>query len=177
LHITCGVLVAALMLALESASAQPALDADKFQQLRRQMEQLEKQVKALKAEIAQAKTKTAKVEAPGYTTQPPGGDQTKSPLLKATSRADRVKFTLGGYSAADSVFRARNETSDIGSSFNAIPYPMLQYREKEFRGSARDSRLPLLAEASIDPAQRLAGYFEFDFNCGCALSIGREGAI
>jgi multidrug resistance efflux pump len=172
------VLVGALILALESANAQSALEADKFQQLQRQMEQLERQVKALKAEVAQATTKTSKVEAAGHTTQPPGGDQTKSPLFKATSWADRVKFALGGYLAADSVFRARNETSDIGSNFNAIPYPTLpQYGEKEFRGSARDSRLPLLAEASIDPAQRLAGYFEFDFNYGCALSIGREGAI
>jgi hypothetical protein len=44
--------------------------------------------------------------------------------------------------------------SDNGSSFNAILYPMLpQCGEKDFRGSPRDSRLSLLAEASIDRAE------------------------
>jgi hypothetical protein len=52
----------------------------------------------------------------------------------------------------------------MGSTFNAIPYPFSPlYREHEFHASARGTRLSLLAEGKIDPAQSLAAYVEADF--------------
>jgi hypothetical protein len=71
--------------------------------------------------------------------------------------------TLGGYVAAESVFRQRNEVADLGAIFNAIPYPFSPlYREHEFHASARGSRPSLLAEGNIDSAHHLAAYFEMD---------------
>jgi hypothetical protein len=52
----------------------------------------------------------------------------------------------------------------MGSNFGAIPYPFSPlYSESEFHGSARQSRISLLAEGNIDPVQKLAGYYEMDF--------------
>ena len=36
-------------------------------------------------------------------------------------------------------------------------------RMNEFHGSARQSRISLLAEGQVDPRQKLSGYFEMDF--------------
>src|SRR5262249_28267662 len=72
--------------------------------------------------------------------------------------------TVGGFLAAESVWRQRNEVADIGSSFNGNPYPFSPlYDEHEFHGSARQSRLSLLIEGELDPVEKLSGYFEVDF--------------
>ena len=79
-------------------------------------------------------------------------------------RLGGVTITLGGFLAAESVTRTRNEVADIGSSYNAIPYAQSPgYHEQEFRGSARQSRLSLLIEGAPSTVARVAGYFETDF--------------
>ena len=63
---------------------------------------------------------------------------------------------MGGFIAAETVWRQRNEVADIGSNFGAIPYPFSPlYNENEFHGSAS-----LLVEGNIDPFQKLTGYYE-----------------
>ncbi len=75
-----------------------------------------------------------------------------------------VTVTLGGFLAAEGVYRTRNITADIGSSFGAIPTANSpNYHTGEFRGSARQSRISLLAEGQISPNQKIAGYYESDF--------------
>jgi hypothetical protein len=88
-------------------------------------------------------------------TQPPMG----------TFRLGGVTVTLGGFLAAESVWRERNEVADIGSNYNtAIPFPNSPlYHENEFRGSARQSRISLLMQGDASPSIHLAGYFETDF--------------
>jgi len=77
---------------------------------------------------------------------------------------ERVKVTLGGFIAAESVWRQRNQVNDIGTAFGAIPYPFSPlYNEHEFHGTARQSRISLLVEGNIDPYQKLSGYYESDF--------------
>ena len=51
---------------------------------------------------------------------------------------------------AASIFRTRNETADIGSNFNTgVPMPnSSNYHLSEFRESAHQSRLAMLAEAA-----------------------------
>jgi hypothetical protein len=54
--------------------------------------------------------------------------------------------------------------SDTGTPFTSIPYPFSPlFDENEFHGSARQSRLSLLAEGVLDPVQKLTGYYEMDF--------------
>jgi len=79
-------------------------------------------------------------------------------------RLGGVTVTLGGFLAAEGVYRTRNITADIGSSFGAIPTAnSANYHTGEFRGSARQSRISLLAEGQVSPNQKVAGYFETDF--------------
>jgi hypothetical protein len=165
-----GVLVGASFLAIEPVAAQSPSDSEKIERLQRQTEQLQKQLKTLQEEIALTKKKTEKVEAAqakdvvqaGHAAQPP--DPTKSPIAKAPAWTDRVKLTVGGFVTADTVFRTRNQVNDIGTNFTQIPYPFSPlHGEHEFHGSARQSRLSLLAEGNIDPVQKLAAYWESDF--------------
>ncbi len=172
LGLMCSALVGASLLALDPTTAQSLSDSEKIERLQRQTEQLQKQLKALQEEIALTKKKTEKVEAAqakeaapaGHAAPTPDRDPTKSPIAKAPAWTDKVKVTLGGFVTADTVFRARNQVNDTGTSFTAIPYPFSPlYGEHEFHGSARQSRLSVLAEGNIDPMQKLAAYWESDF--------------
>ena len=184
---TGGALLAACFLALSPAAAQPLPDSEKIERLERETELLQRQLKqqaelvrrqlkqqtevqtqlkALQAEIAQTKKMAAKVEAvqPGYAVATPASNPANSPSLKEPPQPAGVKVTLGGYVAAETVFRTRNQVNDMATAFNAIPYPYSPlYKEHEFHGTARQSQISLLAEGNIDAAQKLAGYLEFDF--------------
>lgn len=75
-----------------------------------------------------------------------------------------VTVTLGGFLAAEGVYRTRNNVADIGSNFNTIPLGQSpNAHASEFRGTARQSRLSLLAEGQISSDQKIAGYYESDF--------------
>jgi hypothetical protein len=74
-----------------------------------------------------------------------------------------VTLTPGGFLAAEGLWRNHNETNDVLTSFNGVPYngsPNSQL--SEFRLTARQSRMSLLAEGKIGNA-KLTGYWEMDF--------------
>jgi hypothetical protein len=75
-----------------------------------------------------------------------------------------------------SIFRTRNETADISSNFNTgIPMPNNpNYHLSEFRESAHQSRLALLAQGSVNEETKLAGYFETDFQSAGTTSNSVE---
>ena len=147
------------------AQAQSSPDtADKIDRMQRLLEQQQEQIKALKSDMAQAKKKAAATDDPqaayaaDVAARPAKAPYTKAPIVSP------VKLTWGGFLAAESVFRQHNTVSDMGTPFTAIPYPFSPlFDEHEFHGSARQSRLSLLAEGTIDPAQKVAGYYEMDF--------------
>jgi hypothetical protein len=101
----------------------------------------------------------------------PGGPET--PPSPPTAVAGRhgifgtgIDFSLANtFIEAASIFRTRNETADVGSSFNTgIPMPSSSnYYLSEFRESAHQSRFALLAEGRVDEDTKLDGYFETDF--------------
>ncbi|HZC98449.1 MAG TPA: hypothetical protein VE267_20440, partial [Bradyrhizobium sp.] len=149
-----------------SATAQDA-QVDRLQHqidaLQRELQSLKKQVNESKRAAREAPAQAARVSAPpGGAVVQAGGPQ---PLVKAPiAMPAGVKVTLGGFVAAESVYRQHNTVSDIGTPFATIPYPFSPlYKENEFRGTARQSRISLLIEGNLDPAQKLAGYFETDF--------------
>jgi hypothetical protein len=162
-------LVTAAVFAVSSASAQQA-DLDKVDRIQRQMEQLQEQLRQIKSELAGAKKKAA--DAKAADTKPElspafngayGADLKPFPA-KAPSILDKVKLTWGGFLTADAVYRQHSTLSDTGTPFTNIPYPFSPlYGEGEFRGSARQSRLSLLIEGALTPAQKLTGYYEMDF--------------
>lgn len=75
-----------------------------------------------------------------------------------------ITIVPGGYFAAEALYRTHNETADIGSSYNAIPFDnTTNYYLSEFRGSARQSRLALRLLSNPSPDLHLTGYWESDF--------------
>jgi hypothetical protein len=105
-----------------------------------------------------------------------GGEQEKAgkigvksyvPGEGRTLTTSLVDLTLGGFIEAAGIYRSRFEGSDINSSWNlgAGGIPLRNspdYYMDEFRGTARQSRLSLLAQGQEDYAS-LAAYFELDF--------------
>ena len=173
----CGA-VSGWLLTTSPAAAQAQSDAEKMERLERQVELLQKQLKAVQDEIKATKKKAEKADAkaiPAVNAATPSPAPTPISFETNTSYEPKalgtkplpslagVRVTLGGYVAAESVYRQRNEVADMGAIFNAIPYPFSAlYHEHEFHGSARGTRPSLLAEGNIDSAHHLAAYFEMD---------------
>jgi hypothetical protein len=149
-------------------------------QYQTQIQSLQKQLDDLKA--AQAAPKPAPAPAPGLAVPPPGGGLpppvpggpgAPPPPTTAAAAAKRggifgtgIDVSLANtFIEGASIFRTRNETADISSSFNTgIPMPNNpNYHISEFRESAHQSRFALLAQGRVDEDTKLAGYFETDF--------------
>jgi hypothetical protein len=163
----CTALLGVWLFHPATAGAQSA-DAQKIEKLERQTELLQQQLKEIQQELARTRRQTERVEAKveaapaRYSAPPPAGGYAKGPLPPPPP--ERVKVTLGGFIAAESVWRQRNQVNDIGTAFGAIPYPFSPlYNEHEFHGTARQSRISLLVEGNIDPYQKLSGFYESDF--------------
>jgi hypothetical protein len=78
-----------------------------------------------------------------------------------------AKVTLGGFLAAESVFRSRDEQADIGSTFSGIPFSNNPAAHtQELRMTARQSRLSILAQGDASSSVHAAFYGEFDFMAG-----------
>jgi hypothetical protein len=158
----CSALMGACLLIPASATAQSASDGDKIQNLERQTEALQKQLKDIKDELARSRKKAEQQYEAVAADVPVSPGPVKAKAAPAVLPG--VKVTLGGFLAAETVWRSRNEVTDVGSNFGAIPYPFSPlYNESEFHGSARQSRISLKAEGNIDQYQKLWGYYEMDF--------------
>jgi len=74
-----------------------------------------------------------------------------------------ISITPGGFAAAETVYRTKATGGDIPTAFSSIPYEGADaYSLSEFYGSARQSRLTLLAEGKTNWGT-LRGYYEADF--------------
>jgi hypothetical protein len=75
-----------------------------------------------------------------------------------------VTLTLGGFGALESIYRSRNETADLASSFSGIPFNNSSTGQtSEFSFSARQSRITALAEGNPTSDIHLGFYGELDF--------------
>ena len=162
-----------MLAAFAGATLVPAYataDDAQSEKLQRQIDALQRQLQSLQKQVSE--TKTAQREASTQAAQAPaaaaggyaqaGGP--RLPMKAPIALPGGVKMTWGGFLAAEAVYRQHNTVSDMGTPFASIPYPFSpQYKEPEFRGSARQSRISLLVEGALDPVQKLAGYYEMDF--------------
>jgi hypothetical protein len=95
--------------------------------------------------------------------------EVKTAIDAASPKTDKlyykgVTLTLGGFGALESVYRTKNETADIASTFSGIPLNNVSAgHTSEFRFSARQSRFTALAQGDVNPNTRLSFYGEFDF--------------
>ncbi|MGH8207922.1 MAG: hypothetical protein ACRETK_14195 [Steroidobacteraceae bacterium] len=101
----------------------------------------------------------------------------QAPLAPGTAMAaGPLDLTFGGFVAAESVWRSKDETADIGSNYNTgIPYnDQPQAHFDEFRESARQSRFSLLAAGPKSDGWSAEGYLETDFLSGGVTSNSSE---
>jgi len=142
------------------ATAQDA----QVERLQRQIDVLQNQLQSLQKEVVESKKASRAAAAPSSAAEGAYAAASGPRAMVKAPPPPPIKMTWGGFLAAETVFRQRNTVSDMGTPFTAIPYPFSPlYNEHEFHGSARASRLSLLVEGTVDPAQKLAGYYEMDF--------------
>ena len=161
---------------LQAIQAQIAQLQAQLKQLQRQAAQRDAEVKRAQAEAAQARAEArqataqaaaapqaAVVAAQAAVASPaaPSGP----PLPPGAFKVGGVTVTLGGFVAAEGIYRSRNQAASIDSNFNTgIPLANSpNYYQSEFRQTAQQSRLSLLVEAQPDPADKLTSYVETDF--------------
>jgi hypothetical protein len=75
-----------------------------------------------------------------------------------------ITLTPGGFLAAEGVWRSRTTGGDFSPAFGSMPaYTSPLAHMNEIRGTARQSRVSLLAEGQINPATVVSAYGELDF--------------
>ncbi len=76
-----------------------------------------------------------------------------------------VTATFGGFIAAESMYRSKNETQSVNSNFNTgIPFNnSVNAHQSEFRETAQQSRVSMLLGGDYDKNTKLASYLEMDF--------------
>lgn len=88
--------------------------------------------------------------------------------LIAGSGYERLRFknvfiAIGGFVEATGLYRSANQNADVGSTFGNIPLSgTANSKLSEFRGTARQSRVSLLAETEV-MGVLASGYVETDF--------------
>jgi hypothetical protein len=135
------------------------------------------QAKAAQAQAAQAQAQAAAAQAQAAAAPPaPPPEPPKPPLPQGTFQVGGVTVTLGGFTAAEGVWRSRNQAASINSNFNTgIPFRNnSNYYIPEFRMTAQQSRLTLLAQGQPDDVTKLAGYFSMDFLSAGSSSNSNE---
>lgn len=88
----------------------------------------------------------------------------KDSLGPSSFRYKGVTITPIAFFAMEALWRQRNETADVGSSFNGIPFNNSTNGQlSEFRASARQSRLGLAMSGKTDGGVTIGGFWESDF--------------
>jgi hypothetical protein len=169
-----------------AAPAVPAASAEEVRALtsqvqdltaRLQQQQQVTQAVQAQAQQAQAAAEAAQAAARAAQDQMRAQIQTIPGQVKTEIAAEKPKdgkahykgvaLTIGGFAAAEGIYRSRNESADISSSFAKIPFAnAVSNHIDELRGTGRQSRLSLLAEGDINPSTRAAFYTELDFQAG-----------
>jgi len=151
-----------LKAAVQSLEAWRDSQVEKSQEDQAKLQQLQAQLDDANARAAQAE---AQAQAQIQTIPA----QVDAEVAKNKPKTDKIYYkgitvTLGGFAAAESVYRSKNDVADIGSNYSKIPYNnATQAHTDELRGTARQSRLSILAQGQINPNTLAAFYGEFDF--------------
>jgi hypothetical protein len=126
---------------------------------------LDSTVSALKASNEALKTTVATEQADAQKAMEEG---------PSTIHYKGISITPGGFIAAETVSRTRDDAADINSSFTGIPYPnnaLSRVSENQFSG--RQSRLWVLLDTKVGAA-KVTGYYEGDFLGAGVTSNNRQ---
>lgn len=161
LRITLLASTAILMLLTGAPASAADNTTEALKALQDQINVLQKQLAEMQAkDKARAEAEAAKAAAAPVQTASAASDKAdKKEILPG------VSVKVGGYIAMEGLYRSKNQTNDMTSNINtSIPFNSLNNAHtSEFRGSARATRLSLLAEGSPDADTKLGAYVETDF--------------
>ncbi|TWB68403.1 hypothetical protein FBZ87_111105 [Nitrospirillum amazonense] len=155
-----------------------------------QIDALNKQIQALQSQLqalatqqdtnakAVVESRAAAEKAATAATQIAQQQKVTDPNDNSLRLGKGVKLTFGGFIEAASVYRSRNMTADVATPYAAIPLKnSSNYDRGEFRGSARQSRVTMLAESDVGPDTHLGAYFESDFlGVGTSSNSGQSNS-
>jgi hypothetical protein len=133
----------------------------------RQADEARAQAAEAKADAAVADAEATRSEMQSQIQTIPGDVQTA--IAANAPKTDKVYYkgvtlTVGGFLEAAGIYRTKSENSDLASNFAKIPLGNNAVgHTSEFRGSARQSRLSLLAQGDINPTTQASFYTEVDF--------------
>lgn len=142
----------------QAASAQAAAqEAQSALQVQQQaVQQTSQSVGALESSVSDLKTNTTSIVT---TIQDEQAKVENPPVIHYKG----ISITPGGFVAAETVFRNKAVGADIPTPFSAIPFENSNLaKQSEFYGTARQSRISLLAEGRVDWGT-LRGYYEADW--------------
>jgi hypothetical protein len=134
----------------------------------RASQQVKSQVDAATAAIA-----TAKAQATAIPTE----RNQVNPADRETGKFHYkgVTLTLGGFLAAESIYRQHDQANDISTSFAAIPYANNSVGQtQELRFTARQSRFSALVQGSPSAQTQLGFYSEFDLQGAAQTANSNE---
>ena len=129
-------------------------------------QQVKSEVDAAAVEATSAKSQTAA--------------QPQSQVNAAKGDTDKLHYkgvtvTLGGFLAAESIYRQHDQANDISTSFASIPYANNSVGQtQELRFTARQSRISTLVQGSPSPQTHLGFYSELDFQGGAQTANSNE---
>lgn len=155
--------VAALKAQVSALEAR--LDASNAAAQQAQASAAQAQASATAAQAAAQSDAAAISQIPGQVSAAVG----KLPKPKSDAlyfRDGKVKLTLGGFVAAESVWRQRGEGADFSLPMANTPYAGVTLESAhtgEWRQTARQSRISGLIESDVTSNIHLTGYGEFDF--------------
>jgi hypothetical protein len=158
-----GTLVVAASLCGPLASAQTS--SPDIDRLEKQVHEMQREIDTLKA--AQQSAPASQSSPVSVTSAPASGKY-------EGIQAGPLNLKFDGFLELSGIYRNRNEVSDVGSNYNAIPYGNASsHYLNEFRESARQSRLSLLVSGPDNGHQHAEGYYEMDF-LGAAQSANSK---
>jgi hypothetical protein len=161
-------LAAAIAIALgisHPAMSQTASDRD-VQALKSELQQLQsktdQETRELQRKIDQLQAQQAAQNAPRAEHE---GSKQAHTASTPSLQAGPLTLTFGGFVEGASIYRNKNETTDLASNYNTgIPFAYQPNAHiSEFRESARQSRFSLLAQGPHTGSLSAEAYFETDF--------------
>ncbi len=133
----------------------------------RQADEARAQAAETKADAAEADAQATRTELQASIQTIPSDVQTA--VAAAKPKTDKIYYkgitlTPGGFLEAAGIYRSAGMDSDLASNFSKVPLANNAVgHTSELRGSARQSRLSLLAQGDINQTTSAAFYTEVDF--------------
>jgi hypothetical protein len=164
----------------QAAPDEPAEMAQKIQSLLDQVNALRQRLDEQTRVSQQVKSEVDAVAAQAASAKTQAAVQPQGHAIAAKGNNDKLHYkgvtvTLGGFLAAESIYRQHDQANDISTSFASIPYANNSVGQtQELRFTARQSRISALVQGSPSPQTQLGFYSEFDFQGGAQTANSNE---